>query len=137
MSGMTRVWERLYLGSKNDAERLKLNSRGINTVISVCEEKLDRHNRKINYLHLPVAEGKAISVGQFDAIIDAISENIRWGTVLIHCRFGMLRAPILTAAYMHAVGYKHIDAALDDIVELTLIGRLPSILLDSVKEHLK
>ncbi len=137
MNKMTRIWERLYLGSKNDAERLKLNSRGINTVISVCEEKLDRHNRKINYLHLPVAEGKAISVGQFDAIIDAISENIRWGTVLVHSRFGMLRAPILTAAYMHAVGYKHIDAALEDIMEVTLMGRLPCNLLDSVKEHLK
>jgi len=137
MSGMTRVWERLYVGSKNDAERLKLNSRGINTVISVCEEKLARHNRKINYLHLPVDEGKAISVGQFDAIIDAISENIRWGTVLIHCRFGMLRSPILTAAYMDAVGYKNIDAALDDILEVRLMGRLPCTLLDSVKEHLK
>jgi protein-tyrosine phosphatase len=120
-----------------DAERLKLNSRGINTVISVCEETLDRHNLKINYLHLPVAEGKAISVGQFDAIIDAISENIRWGTVFIHCRFGMLRSPILVAAYMDAVGYKNIDAALDDILEVRLMGRLPCNLLDSVKEHLK
>jgi len=134
---MTRIWERLYLGSKIDAERLKLNSRGINTVISVCEEKLARHNRKINYLYLPVGEGKAISVGQFDAILDAIAENIRWGTVLINCRFGMLRSPILTAAYMHAVGYKQIDAALDDIMEVRLMCRLPCNLLDSVKEHLK
>lgn len=137
MSGMTRVWERLYLGSKSDGERLKLNARGINTVISVCEEKLNRHNRKINYLHLPVAESKAISVGQFEAVMNAITENIRWGTVLVHCRFGMLRSPILAAAYMHCVGYKHIDAALDDILEVRLMGRLPCNLLDSVKEHLK
>jgi hypothetical protein len=38
-----------------------------------------------------------------------LSENIRCGTVLLHCSQGVSRAPSLAAAYMDAVGCKGMD----------------------------
>ena len=56
--------------------------------------------------------------GRFDASINSVSENIRWGTVLLHCGSGLSRAPIVTAAWIHVVGYKNIDGALEEIAGL-------------------
>jgi protein-tyrosine phosphatase len=137
MIEMTRIWERLYLGSSADAERLSLsNPMGITTVVSLCEEKLLRSKPGVNYLHIPIADSTPISVGQFDQIMDALAENIRWGTVLLHCGSGMSRGPIMTAAWMHVVGYKNIDAALEEIAGLRPIISPSNILLASAKEHL-
>jgi protein-tyrosine phosphatase len=134
---MTRVWERLYLGGREDAERLaKSNPHGITTVISLCDVRVIRRAQGINYVHIPIKDESPIPVGQFDAIMDAIAENIRWGTVLVHCASGVSRAPIMTAAYMHVVGYANIDAALAEIKKLRPIVKPSSILLESVKEHL-
>jgi atypical dual specificity phosphatase len=69
--------------------------------------------------------------------MDAIAENIRWGTVLVHCGAGVSRTPILAAAWMYVVGYKNIDAALIEIRKLRPIVSPSPILLRSVKEHLK
>ena len=133
----TQVWERLFFGDRNDAEYLvKTNPVGISTVISVCEGRVFRHSPGVNYVHIPIAEATPITVGQFDAIIDAIAENIRWGKVLVHCDRGLSRSPIMTAAWMHVVGYKNIDAALVEIKELCRRIQPSSILLASVKELL-
>jgi protein-tyrosine phosphatase len=135
---MTQVWERLYIGSRDDAEHLiRENPHAITTVLSLCEDKVLRRNPSINYVHIPIADATPVSVGQFDAIIDAIGENIRRGTVLVHCGAGVSRSPILTAAYMDIVGYKKIDAALVEIRKLRPIVNPSPILLASVKEHLK
>jgi protein-tyrosine phosphatase len=74
---------------------------------------------------------------RFDAIIDAVSENIRWGTVLLHCGSGLSWAPIVTAAWMHVVGYKNIDGALEEIAGLRPIMAPSGILLSSVRGHLR
>ena len=138
MIEMTQVWERLYVGGRNDAEHLfKSNHFGITTVLSLCEDKVLRRKSGINYLHIPVVDAKRLEVGQLDAIIDAIGENIRWGTLLLHCGSGVSRAPILAAAWMDVVGYKNIDAALDEIARLRPIIAPSGILLSSVREHLK
>jgi protein-tyrosine phosphatase len=76
-------------------------------------------------------------VGQFDAVIEALTENIRWGTVLIHCGSGVSRAPIMAAAWMELVGYKNVDAALDEIAGLRPIIAPSKTLLSSVKRHLR
>jgi protein-tyrosine phosphatase len=138
MNEMTQVWERLYVGDRNDAEHLReSNPSGITSVVSLCEEKVLRHNFAINYLHTPSPDAKPIRVGQFDAVIEALTENIRWGTVLIHCGSGMSRAPIMAAAWMHLVGYKNIDAALEEIAGLRPIVAPSKTLLSSVRRHLK
>jgi protein-tyrosine phosphatase len=135
---MTQVWERLYIGSRDDAEHLiRENPHAITTVLSLCEDKVLRRNPSINYVHIPIADATPVSVGQFDAIIDAIGENIRRGTVLVHCGAGVSRSSILTAAYMDIVGYKGIDAALIEIRKLRPIVSPSPVLLQSVKEHLK
>jgi protein-tyrosine phosphatase len=137
MSPVTQVWERLFLGARDHAEHLvKSNPFGITTVVSLCEEKVLRRNPGINYVHVPIADATPVSLGQFDAIIDAIAENIRWGKVLVHCSSGVSRSPIMTAAWMHVVGYKTIDAALAEIKTLRPIIQPSSILLKSVKELL-
>jgi protein-tyrosine phosphatase len=91
----------------------------------------------VNYLHFPVEDAQPIQVGAFDGILDSIGENIRWGRVLVHCGEGISRAPILTAAYMDAVGYKNIDAALKEIAAVRPVINPSDILLASVREHLR
>jgi len=138
MFTMTRIWERLYLGGFGDAERLaRLNPSGITTVVSLCEDQVLRRDPQVNYLHIPIADAKRIVVGQFDAIVDAIGENIRWGTVLLHCGSGISRAPIMTAAWMHVVGYKDIDQALEEIAGMRPIIAPSEILLSSVRGYLR
>jgi protein-tyrosine phosphatase len=133
----TQVWERLFIGARDDAEHLyRSNPSGITTVVSLCEEKVLRCNPGLNYVHVPIADATAILVGQFDAIMDAIAENVRWGKVLLHCRAGVSRSPIMTAAWMHVVGYKNIDAALVEVKRLRPIISPSPILLASVKELL-
>jgi protein-tyrosine phosphatase len=138
MNEMTRVWERIYVGDRNDAERLgKSNPAGITSIVSLCEEKVPRRNYAINYVHLPIADAKPIRVGQFDAIIEALTEDIRLGTVLIHCSSGVSRAPIMAAAWMELVGYKNIDAALEEIGRLRPMIAPSKALVSSVRRHLK
>jgi atypical dual specificity phosphatase len=135
---MTRIWERLYVGGRDDAEHLfGSNPEGISTVISLCEEPVLQRRRDVNYLHIPIADATPVPVRQFDAILDAIAENIRWGVVLLHCGAGVSRSPIMAAGYMHAVGYKNIDAVLMEIAKLRPTIDPSPILVKSVKEHLR
>jgi protein-tyrosine phosphatase len=69
--------------------------------------------------------------------MDAISENIRWGTVLLQCGQGVSRAPSMAAAYMDAVGCMGIDAAIKEIRKVRPFIHPSSTLLNSLKEHLK
>jgi protein-tyrosine phosphatase len=134
---MTRVWERLFLGSLADAQRLaKGNPHGIDTVISLCEIPVKTKRRGVNYLHLPVEDREPVPVRQFDRIMDAIAENVRWGTVLLHCGVGISRAPVLTAAWMNCVGYKHFDAAIQEITQMRPSISPSKTLLDSIRRHL-
>jgi protein-tyrosine phosphatase len=138
MIPMTQVWERLFLGCLGDAERLvESNPHRITTVLTLCTETVVMRSRKVNYLHIPFADATPLGVAQFDAIIDALAENIRWGTVLLHCGAGMSRAPIMAASWMHCCGYKNIDTALEEIAGLRPIINPSDILLSSVKEHLQ
>jgi protein-tyrosine phosphatase len=55
----------------------------------LSEIPVERKRKGVNYLHLAIEDDESAPVHQFDAIMDAISENIRWGTVL-------LRSPLKT-----------------------------------------
>ena len=138
MIQMTQLWERLFLGGRLDAEHLfHTNPYGITTVVSLCEDAVLMRNPSVNYLHSPIADAHPLKVGIFDAIIDAIAENIRWGKVLLHCGSGVSRAPTMAAAWMHVTGYKDIDRALQEIVERRPIVAPSVILLTSVRRHLE
>ena len=134
---MTQIWQRLWVGGLTDADRLaEANPNGITTVISLCEECVTSKRLDVNYLHIPIEDEEPVPVGQFDRIMDAIMENIRWGTVLLHCGVGLSRAPSLAAAYWHVVGYKNLDAAIFEIKRLRPIINPSKILLESIRRHL-
>src|SRR5882672_5232036 len=136
MIGITQIWKWLFLGSLYDAERLaKANPQGIEDVVSLSATRPCNTRQEINYIHIHVEDEIAIPVDQFNAIMRVIAENIRRGKVLIHCGSGISRAPVMTAAYMHSVGYKSLDAALLEIAELRPIIAPSAILLASVREH--
>ena len=138
MSGATKIWERVFLGSFRDAEALaSSNPQGITTVITLCSEPVRKRNPRINYLRFPVDDTWGLPPAKFNAIIRALAENIPRGTVFLHCSAGASRSPILTAAWMHAVGYKNIDAALMEVAELRPILDPSPILLTSVRELLR
>jgi dual specificity phosphatase 12 len=135
---MTKIWERLYIGGLADAVELADdNPHRITTVVSLSEIPVEAKRKGVNYLHLPIADDEHVPVRQFDRILDAIAENIRWGTVLIHCNQGMSRAPSMAAAYIDSVGCKGIDAALDEIRKLRPFVHPSSTVLKSLKENLQ
>src|SRR5665213_638691 len=113
---MTRIWERLFVGNLQDAERLsRKNPNQIATVISLCEPCVEHKAEDVRYVHLPVEDAEPVPMRQFEMVMKAIAEGIRTGNVLVHCAVGFSRSPTLTAAYMHRVGYKHIDVAMEEI----------------------
>jgi len=133
----TQFWERLFVGGIGDAEALaESNPLGVTTVVTLCEEEAQKTAPGINYLHIPLREDRPLPVGKFDEVIDALWENVRWGSVLLHSLAGANRAPVLAAAWTHVVGCKNIDAALAEIGRLRAIKPNP-ILLRSVKRALK
>lgn len=132
---MTQVWDRLYIGGIVDAlEIAESNPFEITTVITLCGEPIRIRRGGVNYLNFPVMEENPS--GQIDAILDALWENIRWGKVLVANGNGASTAPIIAAAWIHAVGYRDIDTALEDIGKLHPIDPNP-ILLRSVKRALR
>ena len=138
MTEVTKIWWRLYLGSMSNAQRLaKANPHRLTHVVSLSENAPITTHPEITYVHLPVEDEIAIPPAQFNAIIDAISNNIRRGKLLVHCGSGISRAPIMAAAYLHCVGYKEFDAALHDIALLRGFISPSAILLASVREHLR
>lgn len=138
MIEMTQVWERLYLGGRLDAEHLReSNPFGITSVVSLCEEKIVLRNCRVNFEHIPIAEARPVGKFKFECILNALMENLRWDTVLIHCSTGISRAPVMTAAWMHVVGYKNIDAALEEIAKLRPSIAPSKTLLASARSHLR
>jgi hypothetical protein len=133
---VTKIWERLYLGSLKDAVQLaRSNPRRIATVITLCREKAPRAP-KIIYIHIPIPDAVPISSQKFEDIMYAIAIGVRRGSVLVHCREGMNRSPILIAAWMDRCGYADIDRALSGIAKLRDLA--PSrALMTSVRDLLR
>ena len=131
---MTRIWERLYLGELQDAQRLaRSNPQRINTVITLCREQAGVKAAKIAYIHIPISDLRPMSAQKFEDIMFAMAVGVRRGNLLVHCFAGMSRSPILIAAWLHRCGYAGIDKALGEIAKLRRIA--PSdVLLKSVKE---
>jgi protein-tyrosine phosphatase len=138
MSNSTRVWERLYLGSLVDAEKIaRSNPFDITTVVSLCSQQVFTRGNGIHYIRIPVTDARPIAATKFDVIMACIGEEIQKGAVLLHCGAGVSRSPIFAAAWMHRCGYRNFDLALKEIAELRP-GIDPCVeLCASVKEHLQ
>jgi protein-tyrosine phosphatase len=133
---VTKIWERLYVGSLKDAEQLaRSNPQHIATVVSLCRQQAVLRAPKIIYIHLPIADARPISAQKFEDIMFAIAIGVRRGSLLVHCLQGMNRSPILIAAWLDRCGYAGIDKALSEIAKLRDLA--PSrILLTSVQNLL-
>jgi protein-tyrosine phosphatase len=132
---MTKIWDRIYLGSFKDSEQLATaNPCGIATVLSLCEEEV-RRAENISYMHLPIADSRPIAAERFGEIMMAIERGVHQGKLLVHCAGGMSRSPIMVAAWMHHCGYAEIRKALHEITEMRDIDPSP-VLLKSVEERL-
>ena len=133
---VTKIWERLYLGSLKDAEQLaRSNPQRITTVVSLCREQNLHRAPKITYIQILIPDSRPISAQKFEDIMFAVAIGVRRGNLLVHCLAGKSRSPILIAAWLHRCGYAGIDKALSQIAELRDLA--PSrTLLASVKEAL-
>lgn len=134
---MTKIWERIYLGSLKDAEQLAhSNPRRITTVVSLCRDQAAQRAPKIIYIHIPIPDARPISAEKFEDIMFAIAIGVRRGNLLVHCLQGMNRSPILIAAWLDRCGYAEIDKALSEIAKQRDLA--PSrILLASVRDLLR
>ena len=134
---MTRIWERLYLGSLKDAEQLaRSNPRRIATVVSLHEDQAIQRAPKLTYMHIPIEDARPISLQKFEDIMFAIAIGVRRGNLLVHCLQGMNRSPIMIAAWMDRCGYAEFEKALSEIAKLRDLA--PSrTLLTSVRGYLR
>jgi protein-tyrosine phosphatase len=138
MGDSTRVWERLYLGSLVDAEKIaRSNPFEITTVVSLCTQQVFTRGAGIHYIRIPVADASPIAASKLTAIMACIGEGIHRGSVLLHCVSGVSRSPILAAAWMHRYGHLNFDIALREIAELRPVIDPCVELCASVKEHLQ
>jgi predicted protein tyrosine phosphatase len=138
LSNVTQIWERLFLGGLLDAECLaRANPSGITTVSSLSVTQPCAVLPEIKYIHFPIEEAQEIPMDRIAAITDAISKNIRRGNVLVHCGSGISRGPLMVAAYMHLVGYRHFDAALPEIAALRPFIAPWATSISSVRERLR
>jgi protein-tyrosine phosphatase len=134
---MTKIWERLFLGTLKDAEQLaRSNPRRITTVISLCREQAVHRAPKVTYIHIPIPDSRAIPAQKFEDIMYAVEIGVRRGNLLVHCLAGMSRSPILMAAWMDRCGYAGIDKALAEVGKQREIAPA-QVLLASVKGLLK
>jgi atypical dual specificity phosphatase len=133
---VTKIWERLFLGSLKDAEQLaRSNPHRITTVLSLCRQQAIHRAPKITYIHIPIPDARPISAQKFEDIIYAMAIGVRRGNLLVHCLEGMNRSPILIAAWLHRCGYAGIDKALSEIAALRELAPSDT-LLRSVKDLL-
>jgi protein-tyrosine phosphatase len=133
---VTKIWERLFLGSLKDSEQLaRSNPHRITTVLSLCRQQAIHRAPKITYIHIPIPDARPISAQKFEDIMYAMAIGVRRGNLLVHCLEGMNRSPILIAAWLHRCGYAGIDKALSEIAALRELAPSDT-LLRSVKDLL-
>jgi dual specificity phosphatase 12 len=135
---ITKIWHRLSVGSLEDARRLASpNPLGIKTVVSLCPGEVTPRDDRIEYAQIPIADSQPINSKQFDKIMTAIANGVRQGPVLVHCLEGISRSPLACSAWMHAVGYRPIEAALAEIADLRAIIDPSPVLLSSIRRLLQ
>ena len=136
--GITKIWERLYLGSFNDAAQLAVeNPFGITAVVSLCSHKVPRKAKGVSYARIVIGESSPISARRFDAVMAAIAQGVRHGKLLIHCAGGVNRSPIMAAAWLHRCGCLNFVEALLAIKERRPIIDPSPVLLRSVVADLR
>lgn len=112
-SSVTPVSARLFLGNLADAERLaNCNPHQIQTVITLCEKPVKRRAAGVRYLQFPVRDAQPIPIALLNAILETIYQAVAEGATLVHCHFGLSRAPTLVAAFLDQTGSSRFEEAI-------------------------
>lgn len=110
----TRVTPSLYVGGQHRQHGMaSFARRGISAVLNLRAESDDivRGCATEQYLHLPVIDRTPPTLEQLEQGVAFINEQIAsGGTVYIHCREGVGRAPTMAAAYLVSTGMTPNDA---------------------------
>jgi len=135
---MTKVFERLYVGDADDADRLAItNPDGITAVLNVNTEVNQQWRDGITYVFFLLNEHERISPRRFEQLMVTISDLIRAGTLLVHCSAGSERSPVIVAAYMHLIGYKNFNDALSELRSLRPVVAPSSLILERARVYLE
>jgi len=135
---MTKVFERLYVGDADDADRLAItNPFSITAVLNVNTEVNQQWRDGITYVFFLLNEYERISPRRFEQLMVTISDLIRAGTLLVHCSAGSERSPVIVAAYMHLIGYKNFNDALSELRSLRPVVAPSSLILERARVYLE
>jgi protein-tyrosine phosphatase len=134
---ITRIWERLCVGSSKAAERLAAdNPLGITAVVTLCPEPIRSRNPKISYIQIPMPDG-VVEPPLLESVVNVIGTHVRRGKLLLHCSAGFSRSPCMAAMWMDIVGYRSFDEVLNEIARLRSVTDPSPALMKSVKKYLQ
>lgn len=95
---MDKVYENLWIGDISDAQEKSMKSRGINTVITVCQDSVE-DNIGCNYFEYNMSDGPDNKYGGdhgyeiYKRAADNLYNRLEQGdSVLIHCHRGRSRS---------------------------------------------
>lgn len=135
---MTKVFERLYVGDADDADRLAItNPDGITAVLNVNTEVNQQWRDGITYVFFLLNEHERISPRRFEQLMVTISDLIRAGTLLVHCSAGSSRSPVIVAVYMHLIGFKNFDDALSQLRGLRPVVAPSKLIIEAAKFYVE
>jgi predicted protein tyrosine phosphatase len=104
----SEVMPGLMIGGQHSRRGMKrMQERGVKSTLNLRSESDDfkRDLAMGQYLHLPVTDGMEPSQEQLREGVSFIKEQIdSGGTVYVHCKLGIGRAPTLAAAYLMSTG---------------------------------
>lgn len=110
----TRVAPGLYVGGQHTRRGLeRLQTVGVTAVVSLRDEYDDKQGRRApkRYLHLPTVDNTPPTLDDLRQGVAFIHEEInQGGSVYIHCRSGVGRAPTMAAAYLVSTGLTPAEA---------------------------
>ena len=115
---MWPILPRLYLGDQQDArDRTLLRARRITHVLNCAFEVPCYFPRRIQYLHLGLADPDYAFAERIPEICEFLDSARRTGRALVHCHMGISRSPSAILAYL-----RHRGHSLDEAVALLRTG---------------
>jgi len=115
-TGVTAIFDRLYLGCFSKAEKLDtFNPWNIDRVVNCTKESYKLQSPDLRVIQMNQEDGEAWDPFKLIHAVDWIQGCLTGGhTVLVHCHAGMSRSPSVVACYLYVCGWD-INNALDFI----------------------